>query len=89
MSAGSGFHSLFFLGGSGQHCPWIAFDNPSSILPGMDPYHGAAICSSAHQPHHLRLVRVRGGGKALLWAVCLPTPRRGKGPCWTCLRDLK
>lgn len=52
MSAGSGFHSLFFLGGSGQHCPWIAFANPSSILPEMDPYHRAAICSSAHQPHH-------------------------------------
>lgn len=80
MSASSGFYSLFFSGGSGQHCPWIAFADPSSILPGMDPYHRAAVCSSAHQPHHAAL------GESARWRKSpaggsLPAPSpEGQGP---------
>lgn len=89
MSAGSGFHSLFFSGGSGQHCPWMPSLTPLASCQGWIRIMGLPFAAVPSNPSTLRLVRVRGGGKALLWAVCLPPAQRGKGPCWTCLCGLK
>lgn len=57
-----------------------AFTDPSSILPGMDPYHGAAVCSSAQQPQHPALgASARWRKSSAVGSLPAPSPER-QGP---------